>query len=129
VKQKETKMTKKEEKQRLLENAGLVKPKLNETFEVNPKYTHFAVLKNSGKIVEAWEYGEYDSQELKSEKDWYFFNDLRDNDISPKAVSIVTKKYLERNGINPFNWENWHKGDHDDTTYMTDKEQKKYRGY
>ena len=119
----------KKEKQRLLEIAGVTKPKLNEEFEVNPKYTHFAALKSTGKIVEAWDYTGYDPQELRQEKDHYFLNDIRDNDISPKMVSILTKKYLERNGIDPFNWDNWHKGDHDEGSFMTDKENMKYRGY
>lgn len=119
----------KKEKQRLLEIAGVSKPKLNEGNEINPKYTHFAVLKSTGKIINGWEYGDYDSSELKQEKDWYFFNDIRDMDISPKVVSIVTAPYLQRSGIDPFDPQNWHMGDHDDSSFMTDKENKKYLGY
>lgn len=117
------------DKQRLLEIAGVSKPKLNEGAEINPKYTHFAVLKNTGKIINGWEYEGYDPQELKMEKDWYFWTDIKDMDISPKVVSILTKQYLERNGINPFDVNNWHQGQHDDSSFMSDKDSQKHLGF
>jgi len=85
------------------------KKDLNEKrrFNVNPKYTHFAVFKDSNKIATAWEYGDIESEELRSEKKHYFYNDLVDWDIDPKSVNILSRKYLERKGINPFDWNNW----------------------
>lgn len=76
-------------------------------FKVNPKYTHFAVFKDSNKIATAWEYGHIEPEELRSEKKTYFYDDLVDWDIEPKSVNILSKKYLERKGINPFDWNNW----------------------
>jgi len=87
-----------------VKNAGLDEGR---RFKVNPKYTHFAVFKDSNKIATAWEYGDIEPEELRSEKKHYFFNDLVDWDIDPKSVNILSRKYLERKGINPFDWDNW----------------------
>jgi len=76
---------------------------------INPKYTHFAALKSNNKIVNGWDYSDYDSEELKSAKKEYFFQDIQDMDIDPKLVAIYTRKYLEKKGINPFDTNNWYK--------------------
>jgi hypothetical protein len=80
---------------------------------VNPKYTHFAVLKNispevDGKIVNGWDYTGYDPAELREFKRDYFFGDVQDMQINPKNVNIITTKYLQRNGINPFDFKYWY---------------------
>jgi hypothetical protein len=54
---------------------------------VNPKYTHFAVLKSNNKILNGWDYHGYDSEELKADKRHYFYDDIKD----------------------PFNFDNWNK--------------------
>ena len=71
----------------------------NESYTEN--YTHFAVNKNNGLIVNGWDYSEYDSDELRQFKKDYFFDDLMDNDFNPKDYKILTRKGCERQGINP----------------------------
>lgn len=76
---------------------------------INPKYTHFAILKSNNKIINGWEYGDIDVEDLKSDKEHYFYFDIKDLDFKPKDVKILTKKALERININPFDANNWHK--------------------
>ena len=76
-------------------------------FGVNRKYTHFALLKDSNKIINGWEYKGYDQSELNQFKRDYFFNDIKDMDIEPKNVKIITGKKLISMGINPFDWSSW----------------------
>lgn len=126
-------------KERLFEVMGKVntsfKPKLNETYGtpdplgshkakqiseespkgggVNPKYSHFAVLKNispevNGKIVNGWDYSGYDPAELREFKRDYFMEDIKDMQINPKNVNIVTTKHLQKMGINPFDFNYWY---------------------
>lgn len=95
------------------------KPKLNESIGsigvdegsagVNPKYTHFAVLKSNNKIVNGWDYTGYDPEELKTERKHYFFGDIADMGINPKIVAVLSTKTLERRGINPFDFSSWNK--------------------
>jgi len=86
-----------------------------------PGYTHFAVikadtptsdggmLKTANKIVNAWDYRGYDSDDLKADKQWYFTGDIKDMDISPKLVQIVTAPYLKKRGVDPYDQNNWMK--------------------
>jgi hypothetical protein len=78
---------------------------------INKNYTHFAVLKSTGRIVNGWDYKGYDQDELNSEKKHYFYQDLEDifdaNSIDKTGVSIMTKKSLAAKGINPFDEKNW----------------------
>ena len=76
---------------------------------INPKYTHFAILKSNNKIINGWEYGDIDVEDLKSDKEHYFYYDIKDLDLKPKDVKILTRKALERRNINPFDTNNWHK--------------------
>ena len=73
---------------------------LNENFDRN-NYTHFAVNKNTGLIVNGWDYTDYEPEELKQFKKDYFFQDLIDNDFNPKDYKILTRKGCEKQGINP----------------------------
>ena len=70
-------------------------------------YTHFAVNKNTNMIVNGWDYSGYDPTELRQFKRDYFFDDLRDYDLNPKDYTIVTRAYLERQGIDPNDQSNW----------------------
>lgn len=86
--------------------------------KANPKYSHFAVLKGidpsvDGKIVNGWEYRDYDPAELRQFKKDYFFQDIIDNQINPKIVNIVTAKHLQKQGIDPYDFNNWYKNDKD----------------
>lgn len=72
-------------------------------FKVNPKYTHFAISKATGKIVDGWEYKGLDKESIKE----YTSMDLRDNDRSPRDFKILEKSKVIRSGIDPLNWDNW----------------------
>jgi hypothetical protein len=72
-----------------------------------PKYTHFAVLKENNKIINGWDYRGYDSEELKLDKRHYFYDDIKDMQFDPKITKVVTAKYLQKQGIDPFNFANW----------------------
>jgi len=80
-----------------------------------PKYTHFAVLKRDNKVLTGWDYRGYDSEELKLDKRHYFYDDIKDMQIDPKMTKVVTTKYLQKLGIDPFNFDNWNK----DTSVFT----------
>lgn len=66
-----------------------------------PEYTHYAVNKNTGKIVNGWDYSGHEQSELNSYKRDYFWQDLADNELDPKQYTILTKASLIRRGINP----------------------------
>lgn len=70
-------------------------------------YTHFAVNKNTKMIVNGWDYSGYDPTELRQFKRDYFFDDLEDYGLNPKDYTIVTRAYLERQGIDPNDQSNW----------------------
>lgn len=74
------------------------------SWEVDPTYTHFAVDKNTGKIVTGWE---YDSDMDKESILYYTKMDLKDMDLDPKNYKISTKKFLLSKGIDPFDSDNW----------------------
>ncbi len=75
---------------------------LSNPFDVDQRYTHFAVNKSTGKIVNGWDYTGYDQSELNADKNYYFFDDLRDYELDPKQYLIYKKETLLRKGIDPF---------------------------
>jgi len=75
--------------------------------KINRKYTHFAILKSNNLVVNGWEYKGYDQSELMEFKRDYFFEDIKDMQVEPKIVKIVTAKALLKMGIDPFNSDNW----------------------
>ena len=76
-------------------------------FKNNQNYSHFAVNKNTNKIVNGWDYNGYDPQELKQFKRDYFIQDMIDYGFDPKQYKIYTLKYLMKNGIDPDDNNNW----------------------
>jgi hypothetical protein len=78
-----------------------------ESFQNNQGYSHFAVNKATNKIVNGWDYADYDPSELRQFKNDYFIRDLIDYDLDPKQYKIVTGKYLLRQGIDPNDNNNW----------------------
>lgn len=78
--------------------------KLPKNRQANKKYTHFAVAKTNGKIVNGWETIS-DVETLK----YYTKGDLKDNfpDNKFSDFKIVSGKHLIRNGINPYDFDNW----------------------
>lgn len=71
------------------------------------KYTHFAVGKSDNKILNGWDYSEYDSAELNADKYHYFYYDMNDMDVSKNDYTIKKAQTLIREGINPFDFNNW----------------------
>lgn len=82
-----------------------------ESFQNNQNYTHFAVSKKSGKILNGWDYSEYDPSELRQFKKDYFDIDMQDYGFDPKSYKIVTGKYLLRQGVDPDDNSNWTNND------------------
>jgi hypothetical protein len=80
-------------------------------FKNNQGYSHFAVSKKSGKIINGWDYKGYDPSELRQFKKDYFDVDLADYGFNPKDFRILTYKYLVRNGVNPDDNANWANND------------------
>lgn len=78
--------------------------KLPKERQANKKYTHFAVSKSTGKIVNGWETVS-DVESLKE----YAIGDLKDMDLNPKDFKILSKETIIRSGINPFDYNNWRK--------------------
>lgn len=76
----------------------------NEMNNINPKYTHFAIDKNTNKIVNGWEYdSDMDKESIKE----YCKIDIQDMGLNLKEIKVVTKKFLIKQDINPFDENNW----------------------
>jgi hypothetical protein len=86
-------------------NEGFRKKPLNERNNYN--YTHFAVHKKLGKILNGWDFSDYDPEDLRSDKRYYFMDDLEDMGLNPKDYKILTYKTLMRLGIDPDDNSNW----------------------
>jgi hypothetical protein len=78
-----------------------------ESFKNNQNYSHFAVNKATNKIVNGWDYSQYDPSELRQFKKDYFDADMVDYGFNPRDYKIVTGKYLLRQGIDPDDNNNW----------------------
>ena len=78
-----------------------------ESFKNNQGYSHFAVNKATGKIVNGWDYTGEDPEDLRQFKRDYFISDLLDYELNPKEYKILTAKSLMRMGIDPNNDNNW----------------------
>lgn len=85
----------------------LMKPKHLSEGRNNDHYTHFAVNKETNKIVNGWDYSDIEPTELKQFKRDYFIVDLVDYGLDPKNYKIVGDKFLRRNGIDPDDDSNW----------------------
>lgn len=73
------------------------------SFNVDKKYTHFAVRKSDGKIVTGWDYKGTDPLDIKD----YTKMDLKDMELKPSDFTIKTKKRLVGEGVDPFDWAAW----------------------
>ncbi len=100
---------------------------INEDVMADKNYTHFAIDKKSGKIMNAWNYSDVPSEDLRSDAKHYFFNDLNDmadtfaaEKINKKDVSIITRKNLDKKGIDPENIENWYRPKYQDKQTQPD---------
>ena len=77
------------------------------SFKNNQNYTHFAVNKNTGKIVNGWDYKGISGEELKQFKKDYFITDLVDYGLNAKDYKILTSNSLMKQGIDPNDNNNW----------------------
>lgn len=84
---------------------------IRESFQNNQHYSHFAVSKKTGKIVNGWDYWEEDPSDLRQWKKDYFDTDMIDYGFNPKDFRILTYKYLVKNGQNPDDNANWANND------------------
>jgi hypothetical protein len=88
---------------------------LSEDIEaIDPTYTHFAVFKQTNKIVTGWEYNGVDNEDIK----YYSKSDLNDDypEYKASAFKIFTKRGLEQKGVNPFDTNNWGQPDYSEDT-------------
>lgn len=82
---------------------------INESeFKVDPTYTHFAIDKSTGKIVNGWEYDSDTDRESIRE---YCKMDLEDMFPERKfsEFKVLTTRSLQKQGIDPFSWDSWRK--------------------
>jgi hypothetical protein len=75
------------------------------------KNTHFAINKNTNKILESWNYEGYDQDELKKYKNEYFTKDLSRNYpfLNENEIVVVTSKNLDKRQLNENNKKDWQK--------------------
>lgn len=93
--------------------------KENDSFSNDePSNTHYAVSKLNGKILFSWEYGDIEPSELREFKHDYFTQDLIDNELNPKTISILNRKTCIRKGIDPTDNSNWANHDEMMQSYM-----------
>jgi hypothetical protein len=99
---------------------------IKEDFGVDRGYTHFFVFKKNGKIVDGFDYSDSDTESMK----YYAKIDLKDNDYYPsnkypvntaKDFTLVSGKYLQRQGIDPYDWKNWYTERYKDEPSEDDK--------
>ena len=94
----------------LLNNKTLRYENILREMKENNNYTHFAVNKNTGLIVNGWDYSDIDTDDLRNFKRDYFTVDLEDYGFNPKDYKILGRKTLERMGIDvndeANNWSN-----------------------
>ena len=86
---------------------------INNSTSENGGYTHYAVSKTSGKIVNGWDYEGYEPSELRQFKKDYFIDDLKDMGFKPKNIKILTLKGLQREGLDPNDDNDWSNGEED----------------
>jgi hypothetical protein len=73
--------------------------------ELGKEYTHFAIDKASNKIITGWEYKDVDNESIKE----YCKTDLKDLDKKPSECKILTRKAVEKLGLNPNDSKDWNK--------------------
>ena len=79
-------------------------------FILGEGYTHFAIDKNTNKIVNGWDYNDEDYVFWSNEDIRYYSKlDLNDQFPDRKAsdFKIVSRKFLERNGVDVSDGNNW----------------------
>ena len=84
---------------------------ISEEFKNNDNYTHFAVSKKSGKILNGWDYSDEEPSDLRQFRKDYFDVDMIDYGFDPKSYKILTAKSLLRQGIDPDDNNNWANND------------------
>ena len=80
-------------------------------FKNNQGYSHFAISKKTGKIINGWDYKDEDPYNLRQFRKDYFDVDLIDYGFNPKDFRILSYNYLVKNGIDPNDNANWANND------------------
>jgi hypothetical protein len=91
--------------------------KLAEGDELGAGYTHFALFKNGNKIATGWDYSDlydkddkaFDNDSIKEYAREDIMNDFPNNSVND--FKLVTRKFLEKQGINPADINNWFKSE------------------
>jgi len=78
-------------------------------FILGKGYTHFAINKITGLILNGWDYKGYDQEELISDKQYYFYGDLTDWELKPTEISILQRASVVKRGIVIEDTQSWHK--------------------
>ena len=78
---------------------------LEEGLNNDPNNTHWAVNKETKKIVFSWDYNGFDN--VMQFKHDYFYSDLEDMELDPKKYYICDSKRLKALGIDPNDDANW----------------------
>lgn len=96
-----------EEEERRLGARNFETPKKDDTVEVDPSYTHFAIRKADNKIVDGWDYAGLESDEIKH----WAKEDLKDNwpDQKPSEFTVLSKAALIRKGVDPTKGISWYR--------------------
>jgi hypothetical protein len=99
---------------------------LNEHMDntIDPSYTHFAIMKSNGKIIDGWDYSGSDVEDIKAFTKQDLIDNFPDNKLSD--FKVVTKKGLEKSSINPFDAKNWASSLQESNPYGSEEENEFY---
>lgn len=75
--------------------------------ELGAGYTHFAINKSTGKIVNGWDYAGVDKEDIKTFSKEDLISDFPENKIGD--FKLVTRKRLESDGVDVSDTKNWYK--------------------
>jgi len=69
---------------------------MKKQFILGKGYTHFAINKKTGLILNGWDYKGYEQDDLNSDKQHYFFGDLTDWELKPSEITILQRATVEK---------------------------------
>lgn len=87
-------------------------------FILGKGYTHFAINKKTGLILNGWDYKGYEQDDLNSDKHAYFYIDLKDWELKPNEISILKRATLEKRGIVIEDTNSWQKPEEVKKSYI-----------
>lgn len=87
-------------------------------FILGKGYTHFAINKKTGLILNGWDYKDIVPEDLRLFKRDYFDNDLIDLDFNPKEATILKRETLIQRGIVIEDTNSWYKPEQIKKSYI-----------